>query len=95
MKLSPANGLWLAPVLFWLLFDAGALFSQDNVRIAITRLKSPIMLVGRLGPWDLGFLDMQTARVDDHPSENFGVFRMRRQVFNSYLQRRPEYPAIS
>ncbi|MCJ7680443.1 MAG: carbohydrate binding family 9 domain-containing protein, partial [Candidatus Aminicenantes bacterium] len=41
-------------------------------------------LVGRLGGWDFGFLDMQTARLDDLSSENFGVFRMRRRVFNPY-----------
>ena len=46
-------------------------------------------LVGRAGPWDIGFLDMQTQAYKtvekdgtDLPSENFGVFRMRRQVFN-------------
>jgi len=41
-------------------------------------------LVGRLGGWDVGFLDMQTAALDDHPSENFGVLRLRRQVINPY-----------
>jgi hypothetical protein len=40
-------------------------------------------LVGRMGPWDLGFMDMQTAATDELPSENFGVFRLRRQVFNA------------
>ncbi|MDH4197391.1 MAG: DUF5916 domain-containing protein, partial [Candidatus Aminicenantes bacterium] len=41
-------------------------------------------LVGRLGRWDLGFLDMQTAPLseEDLPAENFGVLRMRRQVLN-------------
>lgn len=39
-------------------------------------------IVGRLGKWDLGFLDMQTAEHKDLPSENFGVLRMRRQVIN-------------
>ncbi|MFH1941967.1 MAG: DUF5916 domain-containing protein, partial [bacterium] len=41
-------------------------------------------VVGRLGPWDLGFLNMQTAPVEDLSSENFGVLRLRRQVFNPY-----------
>lgn len=41
-------------------------------------------LVGRLGGWDIGFLDMQTAALDDNPSENFGVLRLRRQVINPY-----------
>ncbi len=54
------------------------------------RLYGGARLVGRLGGWDVGFLDMQTARTtfdtDDGPetipSENFGVLRLRRQVFN-------------
>ncbi len=42
-------------------------------------------LVGRVGPWDLGFMDMQTAPLKefDLSSENFAVFRLRRRVFNS------------
>ncbi|HJZ41498.1 MAG TPA: DUF5916 domain-containing protein [Bacteroidales bacterium] len=49
-----------------------------------------VRLVGRAGPWDIGFLDMQTqsfrsGETDgaDLPAENFGVLRFRRQVFNS------------
>jgi hypothetical protein len=41
-------------------------------------------LVGRWGGWDVGFLNMQTAESDTLPSENFGVLRLRRQVFNAY-----------
>ncbi len=41
-------------------------------------------LVGRLGRWDIGLLDMQTAALDDNPSENLGVLRLRRQVINPY-----------
>ena len=41
-------------------------------------------IYGRAGKWDLGFLDMQTAHIDTVPSENFGVLRLRRQVFNEY-----------
>jgi len=41
-------------------------------------------VVGRVGKWDLGMLDMQTEDLSDLPSENFGVLRMRRQVFNPY-----------
>ena len=39
-------------------------------------------LVGRVGAWDVGFLDMQTDGTATLPSENFGVVRLRRQVFN-------------
>ena len=48
------------------------------------RIYGGARLVGRVGRWDLGFLNMQTAEVKDLPSENFGVFRVRRQVFNPY-----------
>ncbi len=41
-------------------------------------------LVGRIGDWDVGLLDMQTQRSDPLPSENFGVFRVRRRMFNEY-----------
>ena len=42
--------------------------------------------LGRLGPWDLGFLNIRTAPLHEEnlPSENFGVFRARRRVFNPY-----------
>ena len=51
------------------------------------RIYGGARLVGRLGGWDVGLLDMQTAALDDNPSENFGVLRLRRQVINpfSYL----------
>ena len=39
-------------------------------------------LVGRVGAWDLGIIEMQTDRVGEAPSENFGVLRLRRQVLN-------------
>ena len=39
-------------------------------------------LVGRAGGWDIGVLNMQTARHKGQPSENFGVYRIRKQVFN-------------
>lgn len=40
--------------------------------------------MGRAGPWDIGFLSMQTAKAEGVPSENFGVLRIRRRVFNPY-----------
>lgn len=41
-------------------------------------------LVGRVGDWDVGVLNMQTAEDETLgvPSENFGVARVRRRVFN-------------
>jgi len=40
-------------------------------------------LVGRLGRWDVGMLNMQTASRADLPAENFGVYRLRRTVLNA------------
>lgn len=39
-------------------------------------------LVGRAGRWDIGFLNMQTEGIENLSSENFSVFRLRRQVIN-------------
>ncbi len=55
----------------------------------IVRIYGGARLVGRSGPWDFGFLNMQTEAVDSldenpaQPSTNWGVFRMRRRVLNS------------
>ncbi|HEV8597798.1 MAG TPA: DUF5916 domain-containing protein [Gemmatimonadales bacterium] len=46
------------------------------------RIYGGARLVGRLGSWDLGLLDMQTDAGDSVPSENFGVLRLKRGVFN-------------
>jgi hypothetical protein len=61
------------------------LYEEEAVRIY-----GGARLVGRIGGWDIGFLDMQTAPLEGEeslPSENFGVFRLRRRVFNpnSYI----------
>ncbi len=48
------------------------------------RIYGGARLVGRLGRWDVGLLDVQTARSDALSSENFGVLRLRRQVLNAY-----------
>ena len=43
-------------------------------------------MVGRIGDWDVGVIDMQTEEDPggELPSENFGVVRLRRQVLNQY-----------
>jgi hypothetical protein len=56
------------------------------------RIYGGARVTGRVGKWDLGMLDMQTAPLriknelgvveDKLPSENFGVLRFRRQVLN-------------
>jgi hypothetical protein len=48
------------------------------------RIYGGARLVGRTGPWDIGLLSMQTEKTEELPSENFSVFRLRRQVFNPY-----------
>ncbi len=40
-------------------------------------------LVGRLGAWDVGMLNMQTESASETPSENFGVLRLRRRLINA------------
>jgi len=61
------------------------------------RLYGGARITGRIKNWDVGFMDMQTAPLREKgsdgneltlvPSENFGVVRFRRQVFNenSYI----------
>jgi len=51
------------------------------------RIYGGARLVGRLGAWDIGFLSMQTEKIEELPSENFTVFRLSRQVLNpdSYI----------
>ena len=39
-------------------------------------------VVGRIGDWDVGVLNMHTAESETLPSENQGVFRVRRRVLN-------------
>lgn len=59
-------------------------------RIGLTDAGRPVQilggarLVGRLGGWDLGVLNMQTADSETLPSENFGVVRLKRRAFNPY-----------
>ena len=48
------------------------------------RLLGGARLVGRVGKTDLGFLNMQTASTEELVSDNFGVLRLRRQVFNDF-----------
>jgi hypothetical protein len=62
----------------------------NSRRIGLTPDLEPVRvlggarIVGRTGPWDLGFLDMQTAAHATTPSENFGVLRMRRRILNPF-----------
>ena len=46
------------------------------------RIYSGVRMTGRVDKWDIGILDMQTASFEKNPSENFGIFRTKRSVFN-------------
>jgi len=46
------------------------------------RIFGGVKLIGRAGKWDIGFMEMQTQEYDSIPSNNFGIARLRRQVFN-------------
>jgi hypothetical protein len=46
------------------------------------RIFGGVRLVGRVGQWDVGVLNIQTAKTDALASENFGVARVRRRVIN-------------
>jgi len=72
-------------------FDFGAggrLFHSRQIGLAPDR--TPIRMLGgarmvtRAGAWDLAALDVQTERRDDIASENLGVTRIRRRVFNPF-----------
>jgi hypothetical protein len=60
------------------------LVNNEQVDGEPVRIWGGARLVGRVGDWDVGLIDMQTARNDrlGVPSENFGVMRLRRRVFN-------------
>ena len=72
-------------------FDTGGARSRlfHSRRIGLVngepvRVLGGARVVGRINAWDVGFLNMQTARQDGLPSENFGVLRLRKQAFNAY-----------
>ncbi len=61
------------------------LFHSRQVGLAAgepVRIYGGARLVGRVGEWDIGLLNMQTAESELLPSENQGVFRLRRRVLN-------------
>jgi hypothetical protein len=69
-------------------FGGGArLFHSRRIGLTPSFTPLPVLggarLGGRIGAWDVGFLEMQTERQAQFPSENFGVLRMRRPVLNA------------
>lgn len=67
--------------------DRGTLFYSRRIGLADgrpVRILGGGRLVGRVGDWDLGLIQMQTAASEalDLGSENFGVLRLQRRVLN-------------
>lgn len=66
--------------------ERGTLFYSRRIGLVEGR-PIPIIggarMVGRVGRWDLGLIEMQTESARGLPSENFGVLRLRRRVLNS------------
>jgi hypothetical protein len=46
------------------------------------RILGGARMTGRVNKWDLGLLDLQTAKFDENPGTNFGVVRAKRTIFN-------------
>ncbi|MCA9739575.1 MAG: DUF5916 domain-containing protein [Gemmatimonadota bacterium] len=66
--------------------DRGTLFYSRRIGLADgapVRILGGARLVGRLGAWDVGLIEMQTAGLDNLAAENFGVLRLRRRVLNA------------
>ncbi|MFW6257349.1 MAG: DUF5916 domain-containing protein [Prolixibacteraceae bacterium] len=61
------------------------LFYSRNIGIANGEpvdILGGVRLVGRLGKWDVGFLNMNTTKFNGNPAENFSVARLRKQIIN-------------
>jgi hypothetical protein len=71
-------------------FNTGGIsrfFHSRQVGLAdgrIVRIYGGARAVGRIGGFDYGFLNMQTAVSETLPSENFGVLRVNQRVFNQF-----------
>ncbi|MCP4728141.1 MAG: carbohydrate binding family 9 domain-containing protein [bacterium] len=72
-------------------FKTSGMYTRDRLfhsrRIGLhdgqaVRILGGLRLVGRTGPWDIGAFSMQTEKNGGLPSENFSVFRLRRQIIN-------------
>lgn len=66
--------------------SGGRLFHSRRIGLTDGREPVPVAggarMVGRLGVWDVGLLDMQTESLGMAPSENFGVARAQRRLIN-------------
>lgn len=64
--------------------DSDRLFHSRRIGLIdgeLARIYGGARVVGRIGEWDLGFLNMQTAAPDDE-TQNVGTLRLRRRLHN-------------
>jgi hypothetical protein len=68
--------------------EGGRLFHSRRIGLTDDRAVVPVLggarLVGRVGEWDVGALDVATDRVDGLERENFAAARVRRRVLNPF-----------
>ena len=68
--------------------EGGRLFHSRRIGLTDRREVVPVLggarLVGRIGEWDVGALDVVTDRSGELSRENFGALRLRRRVLNPY-----------
>jgi hypothetical protein len=65
--------------------DRGTLFYSRKIGLAEGQpipIYGGARMVGRVGTWDLGLINMQTEAFGDVTSENFGVLRIKRRILN-------------
>jgi hypothetical protein len=66
----------------------GQLFHSRRIGLTEERHPVPVLagarVVGRLGAWDVGALDMHTDDAEGLAGENFGVLRLRRPILNPH-----------
>lgn len=76
-----------ASIFSFSLNGTGQLFYSRRIGMDDNGVPVPILggarLTGRVGKWDIGFMDMQTRKKNDIVAENFSVLRIRKQVVNS------------
>jgi hypothetical protein len=71
-------------------FSAGRvrLFHSRRIGLSSDGTRVPVLggarLVGRLGAWDVGLMDMKTRDLGLLPGANYAVARMQRRVLNDY-----------
>jgi len=63
------------------LFHSRQIGLVDNEPV---RIFGGARMIGRVGDWDLGFIDMQTDDHEGSPGENLGVLRLRRRFINDF-----------